>query len=470
MSSKSPMTTIATVLGVLAVGTAIPAWYRSAPVDSGEANLTGALLVRDGKEIAPDQIADLMVATWDESQTKAKIFQVKKSDGRWTIPSHFNYPADGGSRVGSTVGGVLNVARGPLVSRDPKRFEDLGVINPTPKEGLPSEKKGIGKRITLKDVSGKVVVDLLIGSPAPNGDGVRFVRDVDSNDVYTAKISDTISTAFTDWVETGLLKFETNDVRSVLVNDYFIEKDPQTGTGKYTPRAETAFTRKDSSADWISGQLPTDMQVAKDAVNKILSEATGLKLAGVRPYNPQWLQMRGFYSSGKDLFGDEGRLVVSTKDGLRYILFFGQIALGDEEDKDSESAKKSTDAGKKEDATSTRNRYLAIFVQYDETCDEEALKAAAEKQAEKKDEAKKDDKKEDKKDPKQVGMDKAQKAQARFQQFFYVISDESFKSMKPAIDKLFEAKPKPEEKKDGMAAPAAPAPSMVPSLMPEPGK
>lgn len=463
MSSKSPMTTTAVVLGVLAVATAIPAWYRPAAVDQNSADLSGKPLMRGDKEVAPEQIVDLAVATWDDSQGKAKLFQVKKTDGRWIIPSYFNYPADGGSRVGNTAGGVLNVPRGPLVTRDAKQHKDLGVLDPTPKSGGSAEKSGIGKRVTLKDQSGATVVDLIVGNSATNGEGMRYVRDADSNDVYTAKINADISTTFTDWVETGLLKFATDDVRSVMISDYFVDE----AKGAVTTRAETAFDRKDSASDWISIQVPADKQVAKDAVNKILTEGTGLKLQGVRPYRNEWLMARGFYlGNDKQLYGNEGRVVVSTKDGLRYVLFFGEVALGDDVDVDEGAVKKQKEANKdKKDAAAGHNRYLTIFVQYDEKTDD-AVKAAAAKKDEKKDGDKKDEAKKPEKTPQQIGAEKAKKAQAKFGSYFYVISDDSFKSLKPAVDKLFEAKPapKPEDKKDGAAAPAA-GPT-VPPLVP----
>lgn len=466
--SKSPMTTTAVVLGVLAIGTAIPAWYRPAAVDSNAKDLSGLPLVRGDKDVAPEQIVELTVATWDDSLGKAKVFQVKKTDGAWIIPSKFNYPADGGSRVGNTAGGVLNVPRGPLVTRDAKQHKELGVLDPTPKDGVPADKSGIGKRVTLKDQGGAVVVDLIVGNMATNGDGMRFVREADSNDVYTAKVNADISTTFTDWVETGLLKFATDDVRSVMISDYFVDE----AKGAVTTRAETAFDRKDSASDWTSVQAPADKQVAKDVVNKILTEGTGLKLQGVRPYRNEWLMQRGFFvGNDKQLYGNEGRVVITTKDGLRYALFFGEVALGDDADQDEGAARKQKEANKdKKDVTvSGNNRYLAIFVQYDEKSDD-GVKAAAEKKAEeakkaaeKKDGDKKDEAKKDEKTPQQIGAEKAKKAQAKFGSYFYVISDESFKSLRPAADKLFEAKPKPEEKKDGAAPAAGPT---VPPLVP----
>ena len=81
-----------------------------------------------------------------------------------------------------------------------------------------------------------------------------------------------------------------------------------------------------------------------------------------------------------------------------------------------------------------------MFVQYDEKADE--VKAAADKAAaEKAATAKPEDAKpvEDKKTI--SGAKRAELAQKRFSQFFYVISDETFKKLRPALETLFEAKP-----------------------------
>ena len=65
----------------------------------------------------------------------------------------------------------------------------------------------------------------------------------------------------------------------------------------------------------------------KTIVDGLLSEVTAVKLAGVRPYDKAWLSQRGFYITQQGLFGNEGSLAITTKDGLRYWLFFGEVAL-----------------------------------------------------------------------------------------------------------------------------------------------
>ena len=385
---------------------------------------------------------------------------VKKTGGSWVIPSHYSYPADGGARVGKTSGGVRAVQRGRLITNDANRHEELGVVDPFTEDVT---KKGRGKRVVLKDTTGGVLVDLIIGNRVADSDGLNFVRDANDAAVYTAKVDAEISTKFVDWVETDLLKLKAEDIRSALISDYSV--DEQKGT--IDMRSNTELKRKEGATEWESPQTPADKRLAKETVDKIFSQATALRLAGVRKFSLNWLQQSGFYPTdsvellnrpdslrikilNKDyaLFANEGRVDLTTKDGLRYSMVFGGISL-ENEDKPSAEADKAKkeekkDAEKKDDKTAAgHNRYMSVYVTYDPNADEDAKKAAAEK---------KDDKKDgDKPAP---GRERAAKAQARFGQFFYVISDTDFKALRPGLDKLFEAKPaEPAKPADGAAKP-----------------
>src|ERR1043165_211354 len=164
------------VLGVLAIGTAIPAWIPMKSAAVKDSDRTGETLNRTAKDVAAEQVAGLRVVTWDDAAGAPKVFEVTQAHGAWVIPSHFNYPADGGSRVGKTSGGVRNIARGRLVTRDSKQHEDLGVVDPLAED---PKLKGRGKRVVLKDGTGGVLVDLIIGKGVPDSDGLVFVRDAD---------------------------------------------------------------------------------------------------------------------------------------------------------------------------------------------------------------------------------------------------------------------------------------------------
>ena len=124
------MKSLPLLLGILAIGTAIPAWIPMSADQAVEADLVGKVLNRTGKEVTAEQVTSVRVVTWDDATSAAKVLEVRRSQGSWLIPSHYNYPADGGTRVGKTSGGVRNVVRGRLATRDSKQHEDLGVVDP----------------------------------------------------------------------------------------------------------------------------------------------------------------------------------------------------------------------------------------------------------------------------------------------------------------------------------------------------
>jgi Domain of unknown function (DUF4340) len=470
------MKSLPLVLGVLAIATAIPAWVPMKSAAVKDTDRTGETLNRTGKDVAAEQVASLRVVTWDDSAGTPKVFEVNQTNGAWVIPSHYNYPADGGSRVGKTSGGVRNIARGRLVTRDTKQHEDLGVVDPLAED---PKLKGRGKRVVLKDSTGGPLVDLIIGKSVQDSDGLVYVRDADDSAVYTAKVEGDISTRFVDWVETDLMKLKADDIRAIAVADYSVNEQ----NAALEERSLSRFIRPAGATDWTSPQTPEGKRVLKDTVDKILNQATSLRLAGVRKFSLQWLGNAGFFPSdspqllgrpdalkvaiqGKTyaLFGNEGRVDLTSKEGLRYSLLFGEISAEDED----KPAGEADQAKKKDPAAAGHNRYMSVYVSYDPAADEDAQKAKAEAEAKKAaadkaaaaDPTKPAEKPAEEKTP--PGKERAAKAQARFGQFFYVISDENFKSLRPALDKQFEAKPAETKPADGAAAPAPGAPAPLP--------
>lgn len=438
-ASQGNRTTLPVVLGLLAIATAIPAWII--PAMRSEAPAAAAadsgILGRAG--VGPESITGMRVVTWDETLSAAKLFEVKRDGDRWVILSNYSYPADGNTRVTRTASGILGVKKGRLVTDKPAEHESLGVIDPLEHDA--AAKKGFGKRVTLTDNTGANALDVVIGNRAEGGDGVFYVREVGKAEVFTAKVESDLSVKFVDYVETDPFKIQRDGVRGIAIVDYQV--DPDKGT--INPGAVTKASRSAPDKDWESAQVPADKRIAKAKVDEVLSELSFMRLQGVRPFNLRWLQNRGYYPSdqpmhfqmpnaltvqlaGKPyaLFGTEGRLDVTTSDGLRYSFMFGKIALGDDEDKDEEAKAPAKPEGEAKPAEGA-NRYVAVFVTYDAALDEEAKAASEPKPGEKK---------------KLSGKQRAEKAQQRFQQFFYVISDSSFKKLRPDISTWFEEKPK----------------------------
>ena len=190
-------------------------------------------------------------------------------------------------------------------------------------------------------------------------------------------------------------------MRSVLISDYSLTE--QRGRpGQHRRARADGVQHKAGDAEWTSEQTPAGKRVAKDVIEKTVTEASGLTLAGVRPFKLQWLQARGILpvpdpawiakphalvlavgTQKYALFGKEGRIDIITKDGLRYSLVFGNPALGDEEDTDEAAGKKkdapAKDAKEAAKPAGTQSRYMAVFVNYDASADEEAAKEAEER-------------------------------------------------------------------------------------------
>lgn len=409
------------VLGVLAAATT-PVWFwpESRPVDAPPP----AVAQTFGKQVQAEQIASLRVAAFDDAAAGAKILEVRRSDGVWAIPSHFGYPADGNTRVTKAAETFLGLAKGRAVTSDAAQHEALGVLDPLDAANL-ARKGGHGKRVTMTDAAGAVAVDILVGKSVEGASGLCYVREMGSNDVYTAKVDAwDLSTKFIDYVEPDPFKFKREDIRALAIADYSVDE----AKGQVSTRSQTTIARTGGDKDWGCDKAPEGKKVNKTTVDSLLSELTYVRLAGVRPFERQWLTQRGFYVTEQGLYGNEGSLSVTTRDGLRYWLFFGEMAMDDDEDKVADRPAGSATGAEAKPAATGKNRYLAVFVQYDEKADED--KAAQPATA-----AETKDKK------KAGGKERAQKAQARFQKFFYVITDDTFKKLRPAIDTLFEAKP-----------------------------
>ncbi|MEE2785841.1 MAG: DUF4340 domain-containing protein [Myxococcota bacterium] len=436
------MNQTASIALVLAIGTSAWTWWPKGEVKDVIETAQSQVLTASGQNVDANQVAAIRVVTLDDASKGPKPFEVRRTDGQWMIPSHFDYPADGGTMVGETAGAVLNLPMGPLVTADKKAHGEYGVLDPLDS----SSGTGAGKRVTLSDAGGVVLIDVIIGRQKANTD-VYFVRRANEDNIYTAKVQpNAIKATFKDWVETDLLKLAQNDIVEVTVKDYSVDE----GTGTLQNRSTVVLSHPDGAENWRVNPPVPGKQLKSAAVKTLTEEAVKLRLVGVRPYANAWLQDRGFYvgqaqGGRQQLFGNEGELQLASKTGLVYHLFFGEIALGDEEDKAAKKAKTAEKAG------GTHNRYMAIFVQYSPELDQTlpAPEFAAAMPAPN-----------DKEGPAALaapppqgppknqeainkaiadGQARAKKAQERFQKFFYVVSDDSFKKLRPARDAFYEA-------------------------------
>ena len=96
----------------------------------------------------PNAARSLEVVDFDEATGAAIPFKVTFEGGRWTIPSHHGYPADGKDRLAKTAAGLIGIKKDDFRTDNTADHEACGVIDPldTSSQSL----KGRGRRVTIK--------------------------------------------------------------------------------------------------------------------------------------------------------------------------------------------------------------------------------------------------------------------------------------------------------------------------------
>lgn len=342
----------------------------------------------------PMTAKSLEITDYDEDKGDFRNFKVAQKNGIWSIPSHQDYPADAREHLASAANSFVGVDILGLVTNNSGEHSTYGVINPDESE-VKAGATGVGTRVTFKDEKDKVLADLILGKQDKDQPGIRFVRKVGKDAVYRVKVkTDPLSTKFDEWIEKDLLKFSTFDLNELDLNNYSIQED-------FTPdghidlrqarRGEIKLAHKDSKWNVIDitsykdgklepAPLAENEELNTEKLNGLASALDDLKIIDVerKPAGLSQdlkisadfqkdrqtissLMTRGFYPAetpdGKmALFSSEGEVVASMKDGVNYILRFGQPTVG-AAGGEKKNEEKSADEKKPE---SSLGRYLMV--------------------------------------------------------------------------------------------------------------
>lgn len=436
----------------------------------------------------PTAATGLAVVAWDEKEAKVVRFEVEQKQGKWVIPSHNDYPADGTARMGKAAASFIDVKKDRYYGDNVADHAAFGVLDPEGPEGKGDEK---GQRITIKDASGTLLVDIIVGKEIEGRPGFHYVR-MPSGDgskrVYGTELKLDISTKFEDWIEKDLLKVERDEFIAMIYDPYSVDEVEGRVTGFNPVRAEAVDPSATSKQDWKPGEgteVPPGKQIDSMKVRQMLTQMASLKIVGVRPRPPvrnileqqilaQDMKRKGFFlvptADGRaQLYGNEGTLSAITEDGIVYSLLFGEVTYEsgislsagvepsasepeDEKGVVEEAAAEGDEGGDEAEGDTNKqaSRFIFVDVAYDETFDRTlAGKTASEgaegedggEPAEPTDPASKD---EDEK-KKLKGRERAAKLRERFDQWFYVISDSSFKQIHKTREELFKDAVEPKD-------------------------
>jgi hypothetical protein len=313
------------------------------------------------KFVDPLACKALEVVAYDEATATARPFKVEFRNHRWSLPSHFNYPADAQNRLAKTAAALMDLKKESIRSDSVSDHASLGVIDPLDQKA--TSLTGRGKRVTLRDEKGVVLADFVLGKPVEGKPGYRYIRVPGQKRTYAVKTDADPSANFEDWIETDLLKLSAADIRKIAINNYSINEE----LGQLENVERTVLTKEKDKWTVSTGRAPK-----KTAIDSLTGALDSLRIVNVQPKPPALtkdlraqqglmlsmdsllsLRQKGFFvTQTGQLLSNEGELIVETVKGLVYTLRFGEVAPG------APSATSSAD-----DKTSER-RYLFITVSY----------------------------------------------------------------------------------------------------------
>jgi hypothetical protein len=401
----------------------------------------------------PNAARTLEVVTWDEEQGGAVPFKVTYRNGRWTIPSHYDYPADGRDRLARTATSLIGVTKDDFRTDNAADFAACGVVDPM--DGSNPSPAGRGQRITIKGENDVVLADLIIGNAFEGREGFRLVRVPDEKRVYGVRINVDVSTRFKDWIESDLMMIDKEEIARLTLKDYSIDET----SGRLDVRDEVEIGK--DGEDWSMKKVPAGKEADTYKINTLVKTIDELSIEDVRP-KPEGLtaslsraadgmsitqsdmmslQSRGFYFARDGrLVSNEGELLARTRDGVVYTLRFGEVAVGTEAS--------ASEAG---DATAGENRYLMISASFDATAFPEPDKPSDLSFQGKPDSVLTDADRRQRElkaghDRWQgrvtAARERAEQLNARFAGWYYVISGESFEALHLKRTDLVRDKPK----------------------------
>lgn len=394
----------------------------------------------------PNTATTLEVIDFDAETATARPFKVTFKDGRWTIPSHYDYPADGADRLAETAAGLIGIVKDDYRSSNAADHESFGVVGPL--DDTATSLEGRGQRITLRDARDRVLADLIVGDPVEGRPNMRFVRVPDQARVYVSRMDLEISTRFEDWIERDLLQLTRDDVLQITLKDYSIDER----TGILDNRDTLVLDRDEDGSGWTANQMASGEEVATDSMNDLLGALDTLSIVGVRP-KPEGLsasltrlstaglqitqadllslQSRGYYfAQSGQLVSNEGELELRAADGVVYALRFGEVVYGE-----GDAVTAGTEASDDPDSGPGENRYLFVTAAFDPAMLPEPSRPANTDFLDKSDDEWSDEDRENKElqdahdawdAAMEAGRQRSDDLNARFADWYYVISSDSF--------------------------------------------
>jgi hypothetical protein len=356
--------------------------------------------------------ASLEIVSFDDETATLKPFKVVRSGGVWVLPSHENYPADAKEQLAAAATELIDRPVLDVVSDSPGEHETFGVIEPDP-EKIKVGMTGVGQLVEIRDASGNKLARLVVGkedklpagAAAAGGRSLRFVRRAGQDRVYRVELDTSkFTTNFDDWIEKDLLKLSPWDVRRLTLDDSSCTFGADESSGRLVvsqerrSRFDLAYDDKDASWSLVrleafdaknkprEEKLAADEELASGKLNDLRNALGDLKIVDVvrKPSGLSAdlkaeetftadreavasLAQRGFFPfQTGEILSSNGETVVGMKDGVEYLLRFGNgtTVAGGGAAGEGEAAQDEAAAAAKEGEST--GRYLFVTARFNE--------------------------------------------------------------------------------------------------------
>ena len=354
-----------TFLGAAIIAVCIATFTSPTKRDpSAKANLMGQALFEsfDARALTGIEIVEV-----DEEDIQTKSIEVTQTKKGWFIrrPGKADYPANADNQLKDVSSMLFDLRIIDQAGEGAGEHAKFGVLNPSKADATES---GIGRLIHLKNSSGSNLASLIIGEEVDGLPNTYYVRKPEQNAVYRVEVSNArlVSSKFVDWVEQDFLDLDKRKIKQVTLDNY----DVNLAQGKIN-RTNNPFVLNITDSKWSfsGGNLKDNEELDKEILDALKDALDDLEIIDVerkpeilvnnlkqgkeffsnlRDANNQAvvqsLQQKGFYTiAAKDASGqtvpkvvsNKGEVLVGMESGVEYVLRFGDIYRGPEEDENS---------------------------------------------------------------------------------------------------------------------------------------
>ena len=313
------------------------------------------------------QATGIEIVEIDEENLEAKSIEVAQTNKGWFIrrPQKADYPANADNQVKDVSTVLLDLRILDTATEGAGEHANFGVLDPS--KANPGD-RGIGKSIALKNSTGSNLAQLIIGNEVSGLSGAYYVRKPAENSVFIAEVrnANDISTKFVDWVEKDFLDLDKWNIKRVTLDNYEVNL----AKGQLN-RKDNPYVLDYEDSEWkLSGSsLSENEELNKDKLDELKDAFDDLKIIDVERKPEilvnnlkqgneffsnlkdqknqavvQSLQQKGFYTvavknpQGQQVpkvVSNKGEIIVGMKDGVEYVLRFGDTYRGLEDDENS---------------------------------------------------------------------------------------------------------------------------------------